>query len=385
MKSTSLLFLLPLLANCASDNGSPTNVDANTSGDHDASAHADAGSDADSEEGGSIVRRELAIGSTKDIGALTMPPKIAGRDGGASGLVGGKVLWTFGDTFWPFKADDGMGYRTNTAALADLSAPLLTTEPLDTQGAPYVFIPFTDEEKAFNESTGKPDDRFAIWPGSVISDGPGGIIFYLKIHVKPGTLNYDFRGTGVARVASATTTATRDAGLLFGADEPHFNLASQLGDHVYVYGDLPGKPAGTFGVARVARGDVGNRSAYRFWSGAEWSEDVSKTIAVIDGIPGGATVSYNAYLGQYLAVHSQGVSNNVLMKTAPAPEGPWSSPIVAFTGMTPGDGGGFAVDYSGLEHVELARDGGKTVVVSYARPLPGFLEGEVRLVEVTFK
>jgi len=75
----------------------------------------------------------------------------------------------------------------------------------------------------------------------------------------------------------------------------------------------------------------------------------------------------------------------VLMKTAPAPEGPWSSPIVAFTGMTPGDGGGFAVDYSGLEHVELARDGGKTVVVSYARPLPGFLEGEVRLVEVTFK
>ena len=51
------------------------------------------------------------------------------------------------------------------------------------------------------------------------------------------------------------------------------------------------------------------------------------------------------------------------------------------------DGRPTAIDAPGPNSIlqRRSRDGGRTVSVSYAHPLPGFLEGEVRLVEVTFE
>ena len=327
--------------------------------------------------------RALVVESIRDVGVVRMPPTLVGRDGGNCGLIGGKVLWTFGDTFWPFAAVDGATYRTNTAALADASLPLATTEPTDSKGAPVQFIPFTAAEKQFNDSTGKPDDRIAIWPGSVIPSGSGGIVFFLKLRVR-GNLSYDFLGSGIARVTAGSTTATRDPGLIFGPAEPHFNLAMLTSDFLYVYGDLTGNSA-NFGVGRVALQDVGTRSAYRFWNGAAWVADVTKIASVISNAPGGASVSYNPYLKQYVAAHAGMLSKSIFLRTARRPEGPFSAPIEAFVGLDPGSGGAFAVNYAGLEHPELAKEGGKILAVTYAHPLSGFLQGEVRFVEVTLR
>ena len=327
--------------------------------------------------------RALAVASVRDIGVVRMPPKLVGRDGGNSGLIGGKVLWVFGDTFWSFAAADGATFRTNTAALADPSLPLETTEPTDTKGAPAQFIPFTVAEKQFNDSTGKPDDRIALWPGSVVPSANGGVVFYIKLHVR-GSLNYDFLGSGIARVTAGSTTATRDPGLLFGPTEPHFNLAMLTSDYLYVYGDLTGNSA-NFGVGRVAQQDVGTRSAYRFWNGTDWVADVTKIASVFTNAPGGASVSYNPYLKQYVAAHAGILSKSIFLRTARRPEGPFSAPIEAFVGLDPGSGGGFAANYAGLEHPELSKEGGKILAVTYAHPLPGFLQGEVRLVEMTLR
>src|SRR5689334_20251225 len=54
------------------------------------------------------------VDAVRDLGPIGKPPKVIGRDGGGSGLIGGKILWLFGDTFWPFKSADGTNYRTNT-------------------------------------------------------------------------------------------------------------------------------------------------------------------------------------------------------------------------------------------------------------------------------
>ena len=68
---------------------------------------------------------------------------------------------------FPRRAEDGSQYRTNTAALADPQRPLEVSEPLDANGAPLQAIPFTDDELEYNKSTGKPDDRIALWTGGI--------------------------------------------------------------------------------------------------------------------------------------------------------------------------------------------------------------------------
>ncbi|HEX7665251.1 MAG TPA: hypothetical protein VF407_12085, partial [Polyangiaceae bacterium] len=66
-----------------------------------------------------------------------------GRDGCGSGPLGGKILYTFGDTFFFKTSVDGHSYASNTAAFADLANPTTLTEPLDANGLPSQFIPFT--------------------------------------------------------------------------------------------------------------------------------------------------------------------------------------------------------------------------------------------------
>jgi hypothetical protein len=75
-----------------------------------------------------------------------------------------------------------------------------------------------------------------------------------------------------------------------------------------------------------------------------------------------------------LAVYSGIFSNDVWWRSAPRPEGPWSAAQRLFSAIAPPADN----DYAAKEHPELAADGGRSLVVSYARPLGGF-DGEVRL------
>ncbi len=301
------------------------------------------------------------------------------RDGGATALVGGRLLWTFGDTIFSPKSVDGTNLRSSTAALADPSRPLEVSEPVDANGAPYGFLPFTGDEAAYNASTGRPDLRIALWPVSVVSDPSGpGFAFYLKLLVKPGLFNYEFVGVGIARVAPGSTTGVRDSTLLFESPEPIFDNAMLAGSTVYVYGVVSKSQA--VAVARVPLSDVADRSAYRFWNGSDWGTDPLAAKTVIGGVPGEVTVSYNAYLRRYLAVHSEVISNRIVMQSADRPEGPWSDPVPMFTGLPTSSG----TNYAAREHPELAADGGRRVMVSYAHPL-GPLSLEMRLVEVVFR
>jgi len=90
------------------------------------------------------------------------------------------------------------------------------------------------------------------------------------------------------------------------------------------------------------------------------------------------TVHHNPHLDAYLAVYVDGMSDDLVLRTAPAPEGPWSAPEYAFT-AEPDLGEGFV--YCGLGHEELAGEGGRLEYVSYYRGT-GDWTGEIRLVEV---
>jgi len=89
------------------------------------------------------------------------------------------------------------------------------------------------------------------------------------------------------------------------------------------------------------------------------------------------SVAWNSYLQQYVAIYSQIFSQNVTIRTAPNPEGPWSGERVAFVAMSPVSGN----VYDARQHAEYDANGGQTIFVTYSRST-GTFTSEVRLEQV---
>jgi hypothetical protein len=319
---------------------------------------------------------------SRDLGALSKPAVVTARDGGAAALVAGRMLWTFGDTLMTVTGADGFNYRSATAGWAS-GGDLQLDEALDATGAPFQLFPLTASETAYNAANG-PTERYALWPGSAIEapDGSGAWIFYQRLKVHPGALNFEGLDVGLARLSAGSTVAVRDPAPLFSAPTPAYALAAAVdGGFVYLYAcdPVPGQLDEVCRVARAPVADAPVASAWQAYDGATWQLDLTLAQPVLHGAPGDLSVSFNAYLGQFLAVYSGIFSNDIRGRTSPRPEGPWSGERLLFEALVPPSGN----DYSGKEHPELASDGGRIVVVSYAHAT-GTFAGEVRLSSVTF-
>ena len=127
-------------------------------------------------------------------------------------------------------------------------------------------------------------------------------------------------------------------------------------------------------LARVPIGDVADGSAYRYWSGVAWSPVAATAIGVVPGSNSGLSVAWNDDLGSYVSVSTPGLSKDVQLSTAPAPEGPWSSPRTIHTEVT-----GI---YATRIHPELGTSGANRIVVSYFRQDQPDRKGAVVLLEV---
>jgi len=320
--------------------------------------------------------------SSTDLGSLSEPAVVTARDGGSAALVGGRMLWTFGDTLMTVTGADGFNYRSATAAWGSLGG-LQLDEALDATGAPFQPFPFTADEAAYNRTNG-PTERYALWPGSVIEapDGSGAWIFYQRLKIHPGTLNYEALDVGLARLSLGSTVAVLDPSPLFSAPSPAYALAAHVdGGFLYLYAcdSEAGQLDSECRVVRAAVADAPLPNAWQAYDGVTWQPDLGQAQTVLHGPPGDLSVSFNSYLGQFLAVYSGIFSNDIRWRSAPHPEGPWSKDRLLFATTPPPSGN----NYAGKEHPELAADGGRTIVVSYARPT-GTFTGDVRLASVTF-
>jgi hypothetical protein len=118
-------------------------------------------------------------------------------------------------------------------------------------------------------------------------------------------------------------------------------------------------------AARVQTERVLEGDQYTFWNGQAWVGDFSRAIVVLDHMPSGLSVAYNAYLGKYLATHS-GVDNDVVLQWADSPAGPFER--LGSIGTLKATAG-FGLTYSALEHVTLRESCDRVLYVSYVLPL----------------
>lgn len=94
-------------------------------------------------------------------------------------------------------------------------------------------------------------------------------------------------------------------------------------------------------LARVPEADVRDPDDYEYWDGAGWVPDVRDAETVMPGPVSEMSVMWNAHLGKYTAMYSQGF-DSVVLRTADRPEGPWSraTSLIDYS-MLPGVYGAF--------------------------------------------
>ena len=138
-------------------------------------------------------------------------------------------------------------------------------------------------------------DRWGVYPGSVRTPRPDAI---------PG-----------ARHVGGNENFQQGAFLKPGPGDPY----------IYSFGTPAGRGGSAY-VARVAPEAIPDVTKYEYWNSDQnaWVPgNPGAAAVVIPGPVGEMSAQFNTYLHQYLAMYCNG-ANDVVFRTAPAPQGPWS-------------------------------------------------------------
>lgn len=106
-------------------------------------------------------------------------------------------------------------------------------------------------------------------------------------------------------------------------DDP-FQMVSYARRDGFVYAF--GTPNGRFGSARLARvpeNTLLDLGTYQYFDGASWQPDPLRATPVVPGPVGEISVHYHEGLGQWLMTYLDESRHEIVLRTAPAPTGPW--------------------------------------------------------------
>jgi hypothetical protein len=245
-----------------------------------------------------------------------------------------QVLMAFGDTNgycqipgkqWRynvlFRSQDGA--LSNTVAVPDgVLGNKYSGSPVWRQGI----------SKQIINTIGQAPEETGIIPTSGISVAGHQYLNFMSIRSwdSPGSWSTNFSATAVSADNGETwgvypgTIRTPEAG------NEKFQMGAFLkpgpGDpYIYTYGTPSGRSGSAY-VARVSPGFIPDLTKYEYWNsdnGTWVPGNPAAATPVMPGQVGEMSVQYNTYLRQYLAMYGNG-ANDIVMRTAPTPQGPWS-------------------------------------------------------------
>lgn len=356
----------------------------------------------------------LKVKSVRDLGPqfTRNNHRMVGQDGSYSiPLNDGRILWFFGDTIigrrtpgeslW-YPGGKAVGPKDMTGVGGTekmlnntglLSSRSLVNEGIDTfnyiteaSGKMKQLIPLRSDEDP---------DRFRVWCLHGIEMDSTVYLFFIKVEtIEEGIfpVNFVILGSGLAYGSMNDWNFKRvdfnGSDLLWKENEPHFASAvlSPDGEYLYLYGVLQGKDmTQRCYLSRVKKSQLKEPDKYEYLSGEKplWSKCIKDAIPIFSGMPNEQSVSFNKYLGKYLAVHSLDLSGKIVARTSDNPWGPWSEAYELFQVKTdeseklpyP------RLIYAGKEHPALSKGEGKTIYITYVE----FEEYYPHLIEVNFE
>jgi hypothetical protein len=336
---------------------------------------------------------DVSVVRVVDVGSIRESPSILARDGGISSRLDGKSVWLFGDTIFRRQHGEEIGGISNSWAWtedADARDGIDFVFPTTPDGDPAPFLPETRLEREFNRSrfgascSAEPcGARWALWPLALIADPERArrIVFYANVYARAGEFDFAWMGNGVAvwdGTARAPVRLEHGTAPVFRVeDRAYGNAAVRSGDDLYVYGCSSRGLGIACRVARTPLRDVLDVRTWRYYAGSDrWSDAAEDARPVLEAnfI---LSVAYNTNLSEYLAVYSRPLTNDVMVRTAKRPEGPWSTAVRAFTARKPARNW----VYDAQAHPELERENGRIQYVTYSITKDA-TKGEMRLVEI---
>jgi hypothetical protein len=361
----------------------------------------------------------LIVQSTRDLGPqfVDNPHHMVGQDGAFSiPLSASESLWFFGDTLIGRRVPgESLWYPGGVnVGHADMTGRGPIERMINNSGLVAPNRGLAEGLKGFRYLTradgglrtllplegGEHPDWDRIWCQHGIYVGSKLYLSFIQVRMlaqNPGPLPIGFEivGSGLAvgrmyaggGVPERFRRVTRDGGhILWGANEPHFATAFLDGQdgRVYLYGSVSRGGVQQCYLARAKSDALEDIAGYEYLVSQDpvgWGRDVSWAVPLFDGMPSELSVSYNAHLGCYLAVHSQDLTGAIVGRTAATPWGPFSEPVELFVTKVVH---GYPVPYptlvyAGKEHPQLSPDGGRTIYLTYIE----FEEYFPHLVEVT--
>ncbi|KAK8131797.1 hypothetical protein PG984_008235 [Apiospora sp. TS-2023a] len=369
MRATTTLAVLSQLATAACLNLLPSSVLTTHSQKKDAAPPPDNTQPA----GVNLISHNHTF-ATQYLGLQLADNSASHRDLGFTGQLGGKWYAVYGDVLWcapgvtdPAKDSPGFHGMVRDAISLCTDNPLVVHDlHLDKAGRQQQFIPF-------NGSWGEAADF-----------GFGG-----RNGNKTG-----YRGAGIAKVqlVNDTPTVTQrfgDRGYWWDANTTarYGDIAAYRdtrSDYIYAWGGAPMEITDWVQAAyvyqcRVKAADAFDITKYEYWWGRQkgWKSELLTTFTAETAVmwmSGQGQVVWNKYLNCYVFVRLGPLTYDVLLRTAPSPEGPWSDDVKVFTATPIGKD---AMTYAGVAHPYLDPSG-KTMVVSYTN------DNNIEVIKVTF-
>lgn len=158
-------------------------------------------------------------------------------------------------------------------------------------------------------------------------------------------------------------------------------LKKTINGHIYIYGSksekVKNRVVPCVSLARVKKTAIEDITEYEYLIeppsesndfDPQWGEDPRESTILFDGNANELSISYNPYIDKYMAIysyagtlHKKRNNDEIHMRTADKPEGPWGPPIIVYR---PKRSRKEDFCYAAKEHPEYSRDG-KIIYVTY--------------------
>lgn len=288
-------------------------------------------------------------------------PSVAGLAGGDMAvdvtLTGGDLLMAFGDALLDTHVTQETTVRNAILAFAEDRTCLV----LGPRGSAFV-----------------PDriDKVGYWPTSLVEISDGTVAMFLQRVAERGDGAFVNLGPSLAEVTIDSAgiphvVRVRD----IGADDTSrqrigWGAASWSAEdgYIYIFGTANPERELVFGwslhVARTTPDLAFDIESWEYWSGEDWTDDEESARSVIPAVGGvDQTLSVFAQEGRWYAVSKRDgyLGDEVVIWSAPAPTGPWSTGEAVASRPSHPEGG--ILRYAALAHPALFAEPG-TIVLS---------------------
>lgn len=289
---------------------------------------------------------------------------VLGMDVGSSvSLSDGRSMFIFGDTFTGTWDGDGSRHISGTV---HSSAAIVDDTAIQSC---FANTPFVESSGGVAELLASTRDE--AWPIGPVRIDSGHIeLAFTWVKSDPNAgLGFDTLGNGIVSGPEGQATIAVDVAALSDSASRAMPAAWMLpGDgYAYIYrcGSQIGSGYDPCIVGRAPTASLTSLGAYRYYvAGKGYVGAYEDGTAVTEGAPA-FSISWNTYLGAYVQLYIEPFAPSISVRTASAPEGPFSSKVDVWPCSLPADDP-HAYCYAAFAHEQFDPANGQKVAVTYS-------------------